>query len=140
MATTSVDEYVGSRLKLKRSALGITQGELGDITGITFQQIQKYEKGANRIGAGRLYEFAKALNVPVDYFFEGIENSGALNDVKNKSVTNDYNAYDVPEKEINILLKFFSRISDKSIRGSVIDLARSLSLSEKNRELRSLSE
>ena len=69
MATTSVDEYVGLKLKIKRSAMGITQNELGDMIGITFQQIQKYEKGANRIGAGRLFEFATILNVPISYFF-----------------------------------------------------------------------
>ena len=129
MATTSVDEHVGLKLKVKRSALGITQNELGDLTGITFQQIQKYEKGANRIGAGRLYEFATILNVPVDYFFEGYKDNN-----KNKTYLKDsqnvkYNTSNIPDKEVMTLIKFFTRIEDKKTRDGIVNLARSLSKS-----------
>ena len=129
MSTNSFDEYVGMKIKLKRSSLGITQSELGDLIGVTFQQIQKYEKGANRIGAGKLYEIATILNVPISYFFEGIVNDklqSPLNDVK-ENAEYDYNSVDVPEKEITNLLKFFTRIQDKKIRSGVVELAKSLS-------------
>lgn len=132
MSTNSIDEHVGMRLKLKRSALGITQSELGDIAGVTFQQIQKYEKGANRIGAGRLYKFSTILNVPISYFFDGLEEGDmkkTLSDSKSE-IEFEYESFDVPEKELSILLKFFTRIKDRKIRNSVIDLARSLSKKE----------
>lgn len=133
MVTTSVDEYVGLKLKIKRSALGITQNELGNMIGITFQQIQKYEKGANRIGAGRLYEFATILNVPINYFFDGYKNKNiqdALSD--NKIIYNPDKSYEsnIPDKEIITLIKFYSRIKDKKTRNSIVNLARSLSREE----------
>ena len=68
------DAHIGAQLRLIRMQRGVSQQFLGETVNITFQQIQKYEKGVNRIGAGRLYEFAKALDVPVAAFFEGIEN------------------------------------------------------------------
>ncbi len=65
-----VDVHVGSRLRKRRVFVGMSQEKLGELVGLTFQQIQKYERGANRIGASRLYEFARILDVPVAYFFE----------------------------------------------------------------------
>ncbi len=66
----AVDIHVGSRLRLRRTLLGISQEKLGGAVGLTFQQIQKYERGANRVGASRLYEFSRVLDVSVSYFFE----------------------------------------------------------------------
>ncbi len=65
-----VDVHVGSRLKLRRNLMGITQGKLGEAVGLTFQQIQKYERGANRMGSSRLYQFAEFLDVPISFFFD----------------------------------------------------------------------
>lgn len=65
-----VDAHVGSRVRLRRTLLGLSQEGLGEAVGLTFQQIQKYERGANRIGASRLYQFSRALNVPISFFFE----------------------------------------------------------------------
>ena len=65
-----IDVHVGSRLKMRRKLLSISQGEIGNNLGLTFQQIQKYEKGANRIGSSRLLKLSKILDVPVEYFFE----------------------------------------------------------------------
>ena len=75
MAKTSmkVDTHVGSRVRERRVALGMSQEKLADALGISFQQIQKYEVGTNRVAAGRLWDIAKALEVDVGYFFEGIE-------------------------------------------------------------------
>lgn len=66
-----VDVYVGQKLKSRRNLIGITQENLAEAAGITFQQVQKYEKGRNRLSASRLYQFARVLDVPVSYFFEG---------------------------------------------------------------------
>jgi transcriptional regulator with XRE-family HTH domain len=70
MAGHPVDAHVGTRVRQRRTLLGMSQEKLGDAVGLTFQQIQKYERGANRIGASRLYEFSKVLDVPVSHFFE----------------------------------------------------------------------
>jgi len=66
----TVDVHVGLRMRQRRTLLAMSQSKLGDAVGLTFQQIQKYERGSNRIGSSRLYEFAKVLDVPVAYFFE----------------------------------------------------------------------
>ena len=71
-----VDVHVGQKLRRRRWMVGMTQKQLGEAVGIKFQQIQKYETGANRVSASRLYDMAKALEVPVSYFFEGIEEDG----------------------------------------------------------------
>ncbi len=65
-----VDVHVGSRLRLRRTLMGVSQEKLGDSVGLTFQQIQKYERGANRIGCSRAYEFSQVLGVPVSFFFD----------------------------------------------------------------------
>jgi transcriptional regulator with XRE-family HTH domain len=69
----AVDIYVGTRLKQRRVSMGMSQGELAEAVGITFQQVQKYERGANRMSASRLFEFSKVLAIPVGHFFEGME-------------------------------------------------------------------
>lgn len=127
VATTAVDEYVGLKLKIKRSALGITQNELGEMTGITFQQIQKYEKGANRIGAGKLYEYATILNVPINYFFDGYDEKNIKTILNDKKAEYNFDNANVPEKEVMTLVKFFIRVKDKKTRSGIINLARSLS-------------
>ena len=70
MATHRVDVHVGARMRQRRSLLGMSQTAVGDAVGLTFQQIQKYERGSDRIGSSRLYEFAKVLDVPVSFFFD----------------------------------------------------------------------
>ncbi len=68
--TLPMDEHVGKRIRLRRRLLGLTQSELANRMGVTFQQVQKYEWGANRVGAGRLYDLSIALDVPIQYFFD----------------------------------------------------------------------
>src|ERR1043165_5269673 len=67
-----IDVQVGNRVRIRRMLIGMSQEKLGDLLGLTFQQVQKYEKGVNRIGAGRLFEVSRILNVPVDFFYEGV--------------------------------------------------------------------
>lgn len=134
MASNPVDVYVGTRLKIRRVELGFSQNKIGEMTGITFQQVQKYEKGSNRIGSSRLYEFAKILKVPVSYFFEQYEltfgNNGILSD--NRASFDDNK--DISEKEILTLIKNFSAIKDPNIRKSIITLAKTLSKKEEESE------
>ena len=130
MVTTSVDEYVGLKLKIRRSAMGITQHELGDMVGVTFQQIQKYEKGANRVGAGRLYEFATILNVPVSYFFDGFNGKNIQHVLSDNKIVYDIDENyksNVPDKEMITLIKFYSRIQDKKTKNGIVNLTKSLS-------------
>ena len=120
-----IDVYVGSKLRFRRMEVALSQNILGKKTGITFQQIQKYEKGINRIGASRLYDFAQILKVSINYFFEG------YNDILNETL-ND-NTKDFNDKEVFNLIKAFSKIKDPNVRKSVIALAKSLSKKEKRR-------
>lgn len=132
MSSNPVDVYVGTRLKIRRLELGYSQNKIGEMTGITFQQVQKYEKGLNRIGSSRLYEFAKILKVPVSYFFEQYEltfgNNGILAD--NKASFDDNT--EISEKEILTLIKNFTAIKDPSIRKSIITLTKTLSKKEED--------
>lgn len=135
MTSNPVDIYVGTRLKIRRLELGLSQNKIGEMTGITFQQVQKYEKGSNRIGSSRLYEFAKILKVPVSYFFEQYEltfgNNGVLSD--NRASFDD-DKDNISEKEILTLIKNFSAIKDPNIRKSIIALAKTLSKKEDETE------
>src|SRR5271168_2400962 len=70
-APNPIDKHVGARVRMRRLMIGMSQGKLGDALDVTFQQVQKYEKGANRIGASRLQQLARVLDVPPSYFFEG---------------------------------------------------------------------
>ncbi|HZH52993.1 MAG TPA: helix-turn-helix transcriptional regulator [Microvirga sp.] len=74
---SDADRHIGMRIRVRRISIGMSQERLGDILGLTFQQIQKYEKGMNRVGAGRLVDIAAALGVSVGYFFEGYAKAGA---------------------------------------------------------------
>lgn len=115
-SANSVDYHVGTRLRLRRLELGMSQERLAEKLGITFQQIQKYERGTNRIGASRLHDIALALQVPISYFFEGAEGvqAGALNGVGSplSEALND--------SATVRLLRAFSLIEDASVRQKAV--------------------
>lgn len=73
-SSTKIDKYVGTRIKSQREKMGLSQEKLADYLGISFQQVQKYERGFNRVGASRLYDISLKLEQPISYFFEGLEN------------------------------------------------------------------
>src|SRR6187397_1443106 len=112
MATTAneVDAHVGQRMRKRRESLGMSQGQLGAQLGLTFSQVQKYEKGANRIGAGRLYILASLLDVPIEYFFE--ELSGTT-----ERVAHSHRPV-VPSTERRQLEEAFQSIRDDDTRRS----------------------
>jgi transcriptional regulator with XRE-family HTH domain len=121
-----IDIHVGSRVRLRRMMLGMSQEKLGENLGITFQQIQKYEKGTNRIGASRLQHIARVLAVPVSFFFEdapgGAGDSAGLGEEKQTSHVVDF----LSTSEGIQLNKAFVRIKDSKLRRRVIDLVRSM--------------
>jgi len=75
--TQDIDRHVGARVRERRIMLGLTQQQLADLIGVTYQQAHKYERGINRVSAGRLYEIAQVLSVPIGYFFDGLDGQGA---------------------------------------------------------------
>ncbi|WP_455477157.1 helix-turn-helix domain-containing protein [Bartonella sp. B41] len=119
-----IDIYVGTRIRLRRNILGLTQEKLGEKLGITFQQVQKYEKGTNRIGASRLQAIAEIMDVPVSYFFDkgiGIQYIEGFSE--NDSVFMDF----CSSNEGIQLMRAFTNISDSKVRRKIIDLAKALS-------------
>jgi transcriptional regulator with XRE-family HTH domain len=122
-----IDIHVGSRIRLRRNMLGMSQERLGENLGITFQQIQKYEKGTNRVGASRLQAIASILSVPVAFFFEdapGRENGNASGLSEDNSTTYVVDFLNSPEGlQLN---RAFVRISDAKVRRKVVDLVKAL--------------
>ncbi|MDG1416225.1 MAG: helix-turn-helix transcriptional regulator [Maricaulis sp.] len=121
---TSIDKHVGARLRLRRSMLDMSQSELGEKLGVTFQQVQKYERGTNRIGASRLFNVARVMDVPVAYFFEGLDEEGT-SELKNDDSATLYDFIASPDGLA--LASAFAGIQDQTVRRRVIDLLRSLS-------------
>lgn len=118
MSSNEIDSHVGQRMRRLRESLGLSQGRLGRQLGLTFSQVQKYEKGANRIGAGRLYILAGLLDVPIQYFFEDIgERPDKLAEHRRPAA---------PGTELRELEDAFLSIPDDSTRRSLIALVRSL--------------
>lgn len=123
-----IDVHVGSRVRLRRTMLGISQEKLGEHLGITFQQIQKYEKGANRIGASRLQEIARVLNTPVAFFFEdapGTAAGAATGFAETESA--DYVVDFLSSTEGLQLNRAFVKIKDAKVRKKIIEMVRALS-------------
>ncbi len=133
----SVDENVGMQLRQRRSLLGLSQEKLAEHVGITFQQIQKYENGANRISASRLYEFSKVLDIPVSFFFEG------SNDQSSKPVfglaENEQAAFEgaddvMKRKETLELIRVYYSIENPKLRKDLFKLVRSMAENLKNQD------
>jgi transcriptional regulator with XRE-family HTH domain len=119
-----IDIHVGSRIRLRRNMLGMSQERLGESLGITFQQIQKYEKGTNRVGASRLQAIASILEVPVAFFFEDAP-GGAVGGLSEESQTT-YVVDFLSSTEGLQLNRAFVKIADQKVRRRIIDLVRSL--------------
>lgn len=123
-----VDVHVGHRLRQRRVAVGLTQDRLAKSVGITFQQVQKYERGTNRIVASRLYELAQVLKIPVEYFFEGLDPAEAATRVDNEDDADMVNLPDVMgERETLMLVRAYHRIGDTQVRRRLVELVKSLS-------------
>ncbi len=120
-----VDRHVGARVRLRRLALGISQEKLGAALGVTFQQIQKYEKGANRMGVGRLQLASKVLGAPVSYFYEGAPTS------PEDDFAETGPAYDgvPPGSDEAALLEAFAKVTDPKLRRRIVELVQAMAAS-----------
>ena len=130
-----IDVQVGTRVRLRRMLIGMSQEKLGEMLGLTFQQVQKYEKGVNRIGAGRLFQVAHILGVPIDYFYEGVNGAS-----ENAPGFAEPGGGSPPVMEflssgegLQLSLAFM-KIKDPKVRKRVLDLVKSLSDGEEPSE------
>jgi transcriptional regulator with XRE-family HTH domain len=119
-----IDRHVGARVRMRRMLIGMSQEKLGEALGLTFQQIQKYEKGANRISASRLQQISEALNTPLAYFFNGapVSEGAAQAGLAEAAASDNYFSDFVMTSEGLSLNRAFARISDPKVRKKIIDL------------------
>jgi len=133
-STNTVDKEIGSRVRMRRMLIGMSQEKLGEMLGLTFQQVQKYEKGTNRISVSRLLDIAHILGVSIHYFYEGVTSpkgdpGGFSEDAAPPYVSDFMNA-----PEGHQLMKAFMSIKSQKIRRSIIQLALSLAADEPTSE------
>ena len=123
-----IDVQVGTRVRLRRMLIGMSQEKLGEMLGLTFQQVQKYEKGVNRIGAGRLFQVAHILGVPIDYFYEGVNGmgEGAPGFAEPGGSSPPVMEFLSSGEGLQLSLAFM-KIKDPKVRKRVLDLVKSLS-------------
>ena len=124
----AVDVHVGGRVRQRRTMLGMSQEKLGEALGLTFQQVQKYERGANRIGASRLHHISEVLDVPINYFFEDISPSytkkrGRVGLGEAKA---EYDRDPMAKRETLELVRSYYKISDPSVRRRIFELTKQL--------------
>ena len=120
-SATIIDVHVGQKIRTRRMLLGLSQTELADAAGIAFQQVQKYEKGINRVGASRLQQFSETLGVPPSYFFEGAPTAGKKQPAPQEGELseNDIVSF-LGTREGAALVRAFMAIKQKPIRQSAI--------------------
>ena len=128
-APNPIDKHVGSRVRMRRMMLGMSQEKLGDSLGLTFQQVQKYEKGTNRIGASRLQQISQILQVPVAFFFEGapvisgeFAPATGMQEAPSPAYVSDFLA----TSDGLSLTKAFMRIKDAKLRRRIVDLVQQI--------------
>ena len=127
-----VDMHVGARVRLRRTLLGLSQEKLGEAIGLTFQQVQKYERGANRIGASRLYDLSKVLDVKVSYFFEDMSDQIAARSPRQiRGLVQEEDGYEpdpMAKRETLELVRAYYKINDPRVRKRLFDMTRALSV------------
>ena len=127
-APNHIDRHVGTRVRMRRMVIGMSQEKLGTALGLTFQQVQKYEKGTNRISASRLQQIASSLGVAIDYFYAGADTGGDGGGLS-ESASPRYEA-DMMTADGLKLLRAFHSIADPKVRRRLVDLTVSLSTPE----------
>ena len=130
-----IDIHVGNRVRLRRTLLGLSQEKLGDEVGLTFQQIQKYERGANRIGASRLFQFSRILDVSKSYFFEELpseirSHEGQMNWGLSDEKQAELAPNPMARRETLELFRAYYRIADPAVRARLFDLTKILAKAE----------
>jgi transcriptional regulator with XRE-family HTH domain len=124
----SIDVHVGSRIRLRRTLLGISQQHLGEALGITFQQVQRYERGVNRVGASRLFDLSRALDVSISFFFDDMPDSltSAYGGQTSRRATEYSESRDSFADDALQLVRAYYRIIDPALRKRVFDLIKSM--------------
>lgn len=121
-----VDIHVGSRIRLRRTLLGMSQEKLGRAISLTFQQIQKYERGTNRVGSSRLYQLSQVLSVPISFFFDDMPAEVSGNAPGLAEAAEPFSEDLLTKRETLELIRAYHRITDTSVRRRVFDLVKSL--------------
>src|SRR6202046_4567138 len=121
-APNPVDRYVGSRVRMRRIMLGMSQEKLGDALGLTFQQVQKYEKGTNRVGASRIQQISEILRVPVSFLFEGGPSGTTNTEEFSEGTSPAYVSDFLVTSEGLALTRAFTRLTDAKVRRRIVDL------------------
>ena len=128
-----IDVHVGSRIRLRRTLLGMSQERLGEALGLTFQQVQKYERGVNRVGASRLFDLSRVLDVPISFFFDDMPESlaNAFGGQARRAVGHGEQPEGVADDTLNRretleLVRAYYRIADPAVRKRVLDLIKSM--------------
>ncbi len=122
-----IDVHVGSRVRLRRTLLGMSQEKLGDALGLTFQQVQKYERGANRIGSSRLYKLSQILDVPVSFFFDDMSNDVVTSGAgMSEGDQQPFESDQLSRRETLELVRAYYRISDPMTRKRVFELVKAI--------------
>jgi len=122
-----VDRHIAAKLKKFRIEKGVGLEELGELTGVSFQQLQKYEKALNKISASKLFEIAHALNQPMNAFFDGLKISGKFYNVKIKSEKMRKKESDEMNKDLLPLIRSFNLIENRQLKKHVVNLLREVS-------------
>lgn len=140
-----IDVHVGSRIRLRRTLMGLSQERLGEALGLTFQQVQKYERGINRVGASRLYDLSRALDVPISFFFDGMSTPAVESGLALPFAVGARRSYGFADRQDGLnapstdqmsrpeaqeLTRAYFRITDPSVRKRVFDLIKSLTPDE----------
>lgn len=125
-APNPIDRHVGSRVRMRRVLIGMSQERLGEALGLTFQQVQKYEKGTNRIGASRLQQISTILDAPVSFFFEGAPGADPSANGLQDSASSAYVVDFLSTTEGLQLNKAFVQIKDPKVRRKIVELVSSL--------------
>src|ERR1700680_4242736 len=129
-APNPVDKYVGSRVRMRRIMLGMSQEKLGEALGLTFQQVQKYEKGTNRVGASRIQQISEILQVPVSFLFEGGPSGTASAEGFAEGSSPAYVSDFLATSEGLALTRAFTRITDAKLRRSIVELVEQIAARE----------
>ncbi len=131
-----VDVHVGGRLRIRRTLLGLSQTSLADAIGLTFQQVQKYERGTNRMGSSRLYDIARILDVPVRYFFEEMPAEIAANSPAQRrhmaKGPPDYKSDPMAKRETLELVRAYYKISNPQVRKRLFEMTKAIGASFQN--------
>ncbi len=127
-----IDAHVGNRVRLRRTLMGLSQEKLGEAIGLTFQQVQKYERGANRIGASRLFDLSRVLDVPVSFFFDDMSDDTSARSPRMMMAGLAGEGHDGTEadpltkRETLELVRAYYRITDPNVRKRIFELAKAL--------------